>query len=267
MTIRYKIITLLLISSATYLFSDANGPFGDYTGAPLANGNAGATCGVTNCHTGSADNGVSIHTWVSLKDSVKTVSSFELNKIYTVHVEVSGNSKAKTFGFQSTVLNTSRGKVGTTTAGSGNKVITTSNRNIVEHSSPSANGIFTYNWTSPATTTDTIKIYSIGNATDGQNTSSNDQFMKSTVVLPLKATVAAKNLGMLQTIPFFPNPFTDNIQLTGTAMQAQLYSINGELVLQQNQTDHLNTGLLKPGLYFLVLSNGSLQTTFSVVKY
>lgn len=266
MTIRYKIITLLLITSATFLFSDSNGPFGDYTGAPLANGNPGNTCGISNCHTGNANNGAAINTWFSLKDSTKPESTFEANKTYTVHVEISGNSSAKTFGFQSTILNTSRGKTGTTTAGAGSQVITTGNRNIVEHSSPSISGKFTYEWISPAFPTDTVRIYSIGNATDGKNTSTDDQIIKNTLVIPLKKSVGNQNPSTLNNLSAHPNPFSNFIQLSSTVKTASLYNTKGLLIMENKQQNAINTQSLAAGIYFLKLKSETEEKVFKMIK-
>ena len=264
--LKYILIPILLI--AGLLTGNPNGPFGDYTGAPLANGNPGNSCGYsTNCHSEINDNGGTLNVTVFEKGFSTDVSEFEAGKTYVVTVKVGGTTSVK-YGFSSTILNPSRGKTGTTqNPGNLVKIITYNNRNIAEHDSPSLTGIFTFEWVAPATNVpDSVKIYSAGNASDGHHNKTGDQILNNVKKLVLKSSTAGLNSLKGTHWSACYSQEDNKIKFHEPADFVHIFDSSGKPVLSVKNASSIEISSLPQGVYIAHCICGSGAKSFKFFK-
>lgn len=249
-----------------YIFSDKNGPFGDYTDAPLANGNPGRNCGtLTGCHNPSVNLNASTQIKFSIKGDTQSLSTFENGKTYTVRINVNGTSLAR--GFQATVLNELHNAIGTVSGlSSGTKKITVNSREIVEHSAISSTGIWSFDWTAPATGSDTAIIYACGNATNNNNKSTGDDVRSNKLILSNKIPASMRNYGN-QPILCYPNPVSDILYAGFTCSKMSLLGLNGEEIKSVFDTNLMEMGQLPCGFYFVELVNRNQTYIVKILKH
>lgn len=258
-----KLIISFILAAGIFpiLTADKYGPGGDYTGAPLANGNPGSTCATTNCHTGSNNLGGSMTVTVTKKDSSTPVLKYEAGKTYTVKVHAAGTS-AVNYGFSATILDPSRLKTGTTNgAGTGVSIKSYNNRSIAMHNTPSSTGIFTFNWTAPATSVpDSVTLYVAVNVANGKDNESGDQILTGSMrlrQLPASAATAETNK---PSIALFPNPCQHLLHLSETTEHVSITDASAKLVFSGNKLSQLDVSQLPAGLYWLsAKSHGKMQ--------
>lgn len=244
----YIIVSGLLIACAFVMMSSSSGRTDDRTGAPSA-GNCG------NCHSGGSLS-ASINIGVTEKGGAITpVTSYKPGKTYNIAVAVLGTSVAK--GFQSTVLDATNSKTGTTAnPSSGSRIISANSRDIVVQSSPSLVGTWTYEWTAPANATGDVTVYAAGVAANGMNGDNGDQAVTSKITLTLDASSGtARNT--VTSLSAYPNPCIDVLQLSNTVDKITVTGINGAVYPLEFTGMTLNTRALPQGFYYLKWSRGS----------
>lgn len=244
----YIIVSAMSIAGALIMMSSSSGRPDDRTGAPSSNGNCGS------CHSGG-NQGTSINLAITEKGTFNAVSSYQAGKTYTIAIAVLGTSTAK--GFQSTVLDATNKKTGTTAnPTSGSKVISANSRDIVVQSSPSLSGMWSYEWTAPANPTGSVTIYAAGIASNAMGNDNGDQAATANKVLTLDATSGTTNKSMI-TLVTFPNPCNDVLQLSKEVDQIAVTGITGAVFAVEFSGKSISTGSLPQGFYYLKWTKGN----------
>lgn len=260
-------IILFTILSAGIVISDKTGPTSDYSGAPMANGNPGRTCAtLTGCHTNNANLNAGISIKLSLKGDTQSITEFENGKTYTVTVSVTGSSVAR--GFQATILDAAHIKAGTVANPSnGAKKVSIGPRDFVEHNTPSSLGVWSFDWTTPASgSPDTAIIYAAGNAANNNSASTGDDIETTSLILTLNNTAGKSEPTENPAIVAFPNPVKDMLFLNKKVTLAELYKVNGTLVHRYSHCQSVDFSELPCGYYYLRILTGSESQTIVVTK-
>ena len=154
------------------LWAHSGGPDVRNTGAPGDN-----TCAQSSCHIGTTVNA----------NGNKVTLEFEGGANYKPGVKqkvtVTVSEPSRIYGFQATARlgsNLQKGQAGTFTAGTQQLVLcddgterkaagcpSSSSVEFVEHGAPNSTGVFTFDWTPPATDVGEIKFYVAANAANG----------------------------------------------------------------------------------------------------
>jgi hypothetical protein len=84
------------------------------------------------------------------------------------------------------------------------------------------------------------------------------------------STSIYENLNWSSASNIFPNPVKDRIQLNrlGKILELRIYTLNGELVLLQKETDQeaIDISQMQQGIYILVVNNGTLLKHHKIIK-
>lgn len=185
-----KILSLLFFLSAVLIIStnlsNSSGPGGQYAGVPGT-----TTC--AGCHSGNplnASGGSSSITGVS--------GSYVPGQSYSITYTVN-RTTASAYGFQGTVVTGSNLGAGSFTSNPpGTSTYAVSGRNYIQHNSPSSSGSWTFTWQAPATNVGNVTFYFVGNAVNGNGTTSGDFVYTSTLTLtpgsvPITASASSTN--------------------------------------------------------------------------
>jgi hypothetical protein len=256
---KYIIALAVALASSAILISDPDGPTGDYTGAPMSNGNPGNTC--SGCHSGSTDNGCTVAIEVTDKGGSTPVSSFKSGSIYTVKVSVGTSITNGQRGFEATILSPAHAKSGVMSAASaGAKLRTLGSREFCMQSTPSTTGVWSFDWTAPSTSVpDSVIIYAAGNATNGNGNTAGDDVKTTKLVLKKDA---ASNLKLdIQQLHLSPNPALETIQLGVFVENCAIVGIDGKVVLETSMTQSLQISDLPAGIYYIRASSGNTRYT------
>ncbi|MFN4914590.1 MAG: choice-of-anchor V domain-containing protein [Sphingomonadales bacterium] len=251
----YIIVSAMSIAGALIMMSSSSGRSDDRTGAPSSSGNCGS------CHSGGTQ-GTSINVAITEKGTFNVATSYKAGKTYTIAIAVQGTSTAK--GFQSTVLDATNKKTGTTAnPTSGSRLISANSRDIVVQSSPSLSGIWSYEWTAPANPTGSVTIYTAAVAANGTGSDNGDQAATTSNILTLDATSGTSNIS-LASLSAFPNPCNDVLQLSKEVDQIAVTGITGALFTTGFSGKSVNTGNLPQGFYYLKWTKG---TESGIIKF
>ncbi len=245
----YIIVSAMTIAGALVMMSSSSGRSDDRTGAPSSSGNCGS------CHSGGTQN-TSVNIGITEKGGgITPVTTYKPGKTYTIAIAVLGTSTAK--GFQSTVLDASNLKTGTTAnPTSGSRVISANSRDIVVQSSPSLTGIWSYEWTAPANPTGNVTVYAAGVAANGTGSDNGDKGAVASSVLTLDASSGTYNNSMVS-LAAFPNPCNENLQLSKEVDQIAVTGITGAAFAVDFSGKNISTGRLPQGFYYLKWTKGN----------
>jgi hypothetical protein len=253
----YIIVSVMSIAGALIMMSSSSGRNDDRTGAPSSNGNC------SSCHSGGMQ-GTTVTINVSEKGSIVPVTSYKAGQTYTVAVAIVGASSAK--GFQSTVLDASNNKTGTTAnPTSGSRIISANSRDIVVQSSPSLTGAWSYEWTAPANPTGSVTVYAAGLAANGTGTDNGDQGAVGNKVLTLDASTGTHNEEIIR-LSAFPNPCSDYLQLSRKVDKLTVTGINGVKYPVTITNQSVKVQDLPAGFYYVNWVYGSATGTLKFQK-
>lgn len=239
-----KTITILTFFGAgAFFFSSYNTGAAnagiDRTGSPFS---GGQSCGA--CHNSSSMAQPTVTTTL-LDASSNAVTSYTPGTQYTLEVQVN-SSTASSYGFQAVALlasnNSQAGSF--TTLSSNTRISTLSGRKYPEQNSRSTNGTFQVKWTAPAAGSGNVKIYSVGNATNSNNSDSGDKSKFGTTLTITEQTSTGIEELSASTITLFPNPSSEFIQLNGlmsNKYDLSIFDING------NQVKNIPANTYNPG--------------------
>ncbi len=183
------------------------------TGAP---GDDATVC--QSCHNGP----ITTATQILVLDNADTVTQYEPNKTYQIHVRVnyvSGN-KPKAHGFQMTLLNAAKGKTGTnlktiSPISSNVKLVTTpKGRLYAEQTDRSATNLFEIQWVAPAAGSGPVTIYAGGNGVNSDGSESGDGGSKSSFQIEERIP-ASTQAAATPSLVIYPNPFTERFWIQG----------------------------------------------------
>lgn len=250
----YIIVSVMTIAGALVMMSSSNGRSDDRTGAPSSDGNC------SSCHSGGTLGGT-LSLIVTEKGTFAPLTSYQAGKTYTIAVSLQGGMQK---GFQSTILDAANKKTGTiANPTSGSKLITANSRDIVVQSSPSLSGLWSYEWTAPASPTGRVTIYTSGIAANANSQSSGDQVVSNSTILTLDASSSTSN-NKLVFLAAYPNPCNDVLQLNSAVDKIEVTGINGATYATALNGLSINTINLPQGFYFLKWMKG---TETGIIKF
>lgn len=170
------------------------------------------------------------------------ITAYVPNETYTLTYTVSGTG-ATEYGFQSTILDTNLENAGElVNAGSNVQFYTVNNanvtdRNVVEHSSPSASGVFTTDWIAPDAGTSELTIYYSGVATNDNSQSSGDGFAGDFTIFPESfidnVEEKENNLRVISTGSEFTLVADNDILID----ELLVYDLSGRLLIKENNIE------------------------------
>jgi hypothetical protein len=153
-----------------------------------------------------------------------------------------------------------------------------SNRDYVEHSTPSASNTFNIQWTAPASGTGRVTFYAAGIASNNNGTTSGDAVASSSLAISEGSVTQASELFGMPSIRLLSNPVVDELRLEITnekIANSQLSILNISGVEIQSEKLSLISGVneillpvydLMPGVYLVRLGNDSGFTTTKFFK-
>lgn len=186
-----RITAIFTLAAATLvLFSYDNGPAQHntlVTGAPF---NSSQNC--SKCHKGGSFGGA-----ISLRlldaTTNAAVTSYKPGKKYKFEIALSKTSSGNVkYGFQTVCVNSANANVSKWGAVPANThKIRKSTRDYVEHSTPLTSGTITIPWTGPVAGTGSVTFYTGGNIVDGNNLTSGDQPVNTSLTISESPAPAA----------------------------------------------------------------------------
>lgn len=238
----------------------------------------------TQCHTDVAP---------VTNDTTKRIFTFGTGlKAYVPDTDYKIKIKFKSnysVGFSSTVLkNDSNKMVGTITPDdtSETKVFfhSASGRYYINHRVGTPSGgekEYEYKWRSPAKGTGAVTFYFSSLTSNDDSTSLNDTTYLNAYVITENPGVGNSEISKPNSFSVFPNPVNDRITIAFinkaiSKTQITLYSIDGKQALilmnenlnsgEQNMSFDLS-GKVKPGIYFVRVDNGSINSVQKILIY
>jgi hypothetical protein len=233
----FTIVLSALLLGSQDLFTNITQPPTGYTGAP-----GESTCATAGCHFGTP-------TLNASDISLLTVGSPNLTSGYAASTQYSlavNAGSAASYGFSLTAVDASGSAIGTfslsspaTTSlatGSGSK-------QYVGHKNANTTNAWSFRWTSPATTTETVYFYLAVNQANDNDEATGDN-IKLKAYSATSSSFGAYNVatgiqnvdGLADgSIAVFPNPVSDNLSLSfnvtdNQQVKAGIYNLSGQLV-------------------------------------
>ncbi len=234
---------------------DPNPPFsggpglnglGDRTGSPISSGSC------ADCHGGG---GFSPSISIQVLNGPTPVTSYVPGTTYTVRYTVTGG--APRYGFQGVALRTNNTAGGTfNTPGANTQVVSISGIPYVEQTSAVAtSGIFTSQWTAPASGAGNIRFYGRGLAANGTGSTSGDNASASVNILLTEVIPTTINY---PTNPFCANEPNQTPVQTGTLGG----TFSAPIGLSINSTTGvINVAASAVGIYVVTYTYGTGSTT------
>jgi hypothetical protein len=266
------VFTALLLGSQD-LFTNSTQPPTGYTGAP-----GESTCATAGCHFGTPTLNASDVTLGSAGTGIS--SGYAANTLYNLSVNAGNGFPA--YGFSVTAVNASGAAMGTfalTPNTTTTSLSSGSGKQYVGHLNANSTNAWVFRWTSPATTAETVFFYLAVNQANNNNEGSGDNIKLKAYSAtassfgPFNVATGIQNIdGLLDgSISVFPNPVTDNINLSfnitdNQPVKAGIYNLNGQLVKplmdeELSWGDHNRNfnvaGSLSTGIYLVKFTVGS----------
>jgi len=223
----------------------------DRTGGPLSVG----MC--SNCHSsGSFNTNLSVEL---LDGSNNPVTSYIPGTTYTMQVTLS-SSGAPAYGMQSVALDGANNGAGTfgTINTSNSQVSTVNGVNYFEHQGMSTSGVFSVDWTAPASGTGDVSIYAMGVAINANSGTSGDD--------PSSAVSFTFTEDVPTTIDFPGNPYCSDVSNPTpvvTGEQGGTFSAPSGLDINSS-SGQINMAGSTPGTYTVSYAGATQSATFDV---
>ena len=254
-------ITMVVTSLAlsTVLLSNSNGPGGNRTGAPGAQGDC------TGCHYAGEDPNGSIA--VKVLDNGTAISSYESGKTYDLELTLNGTSSK--MGFQFTAIDANNNKAGNVSGESaGTTVYSAGKQQIWGHSTPGTStntNTWKAKWEAPSSGTGDVSIYMVGILANGNGTNSGDYIEKSSISLR-EATTSNNSEIQKSALKLLKNPTSETITLSKKCQSLALWNAKGQLVQSVRGVSKLDVSHLKSGLYHLnAVDKNGIKKSFHVI--
>lgn len=245
----YPIFAAFAVIPTAFVFlSNSNGPQAAVAGSPLEGGN---NC--TQCHGGTANSGAG-----SLQ--ISGLTEYNPGETYTISVNINDESSSK-FGFQAIALDADNNPIGTISAGTGTKIYTQAGSDYIEHSAPSTDGAFSFEWTAPETSEGDVTFYASGNASNGNNAVSGDNiYTASETVSPISSSIDEAKYNDLKFIQLSPG--TIQLNLSDVEFDnVEVFNLNGQRIKQLTKVSGLVDLDIEKGIYIFNLSKGQQSVT------
>lgn len=272
--LRY-LAALLPLAAAILFLGNSGGPAanGNFkTGAPSAGGGTEQTC--SQCHNSGSFGEPVINVSFALDGMPVELTQYTPGTTYRVTVAVGyGASAPAAYGFSSQFLNIANSPA-TPVGVPGNPASGTqitdgdASRKYIEHSAPSVDSTFSFDWTAPEAGEGTVSYYVSGNLVNRASGTGGDNGSTAPTIISLEegAPSATRNFAAIPHT-LFPNPTSGPASLTVTPPSAGGYTLSvsgldGRTI--SSQTINLSAGTttlpvasdnLKPGIYVVQLMN------------
>ena len=244
-------VVAMIVSS----FSSA-GSFGSsLTGSP----GDGSSC--TNCHFGGPVNG-------DTNITLNVPATYSPGTTYNLTLDASAVVTSNRNGFHLTVEDQAGTKQGTFVAGSDTQNL--SGSQTISHASASATGVWSFQWTAPATNQGDLTFWSAINASNGNfSNGAGDVIYLNGFDAPV---LSSAELALAQ-FQMYPNPTVDQLRVDlpqGIASaEAIVYNYVGAELIRQQVTfanNSISVAQLQAGAYLLSLNAEGAQQTKAFVK-
>lgn len=227
----------------------------DATGGPLSSG----TC--ANCHSGGSFNPT-----ISLQvvdNGGSPVTSYMAGATYTlIYTVTSGNGTPNGYGMQSVSLtsgNSGAGSIGSVLTPNTQKT-TMSGIDYLEHQQFNPSGIFSADWTAPASGTGTVSFYAVGLAVNGNSNTVGDAVSSPITVNLTEQIITTTTIAYAQN-PFCADAGVQTPTITGT--QGGTFSSTPGLLLNPN-SGNIDISSSTPGMYTITYTYSGGSTTTSI---
>ncbi len=260
--------TSLTICLALFLMSNRSGR-GNVTGsgATLAPGETGQTCGQQGCHSGGNFSPELELTFTNSAGEV--VSEYQPGQSYTLNYKINNSAGTPAgFGLMMVALDDADAPVNTwsTDLPGQTRLLDLNGRTYVEHTDRIAGDEINFEWIAPEVGTGTVSFYAASALANGNNSPSGDNGANLTVTLT-EAESSNVEDNKLHDINVYPNPTTDIINLSSEkALDYVLYNLTGQ-VLITGKGNTLDLTNIETGQYILTLfDNGGIIQTDQITK-
>jgi len=264
----------VLVGSSAFMNKSASG-YAGYTGSP-----GESTCG--NCHGGgsSAVSGITITSNPAFLVNASSQTEYLPDSTYQITLDIAASGFTR-FGFGCEILNSANTNSGNMqNQGAGVKFLTSLGKKNAVHTIPKVNASgavsFTFKWVAPTASNGDAIIYAIGNAVNGNGSTSGDFVLTPVAMSVVEGTPPAppedptgikENMQGVSRILVFPNPASDITNISYSLKQTktisvQLLDIKGTVVKELynkeegpgEHTQILNLQGIASGVYFIKTS-------------
>lgn len=283
------LITISGLFCSLIFISTSYGPAAGYDGNLTGSTGSTATCNTgSSCHGGSVSSTTSVS--LSFCDSGTTTSrtTYEPNKVYTIHLSGSNSLSKARFGFQCSSTNSSGGQAGRFRAvASYTDTIrnsSTGSIQVVEQSSAIAGSSGSYstyfNWKAPASGTGTVGFYCILNAVNYNfSADTGDKYNYGSTLSISEATATnISEFGTNYVFSVYPNPVTTQAYVQVKNANNGVYTINifdqaGKKVLSENADVNtfdyqipIKTSNWAAGMYIVSIEKNGANHLIKIIK-
>lgn len=236
-----------------------------------------ASCASGGCHGGASG---TLSSAFVLKDKATSATvtdgKYVPGKTYVVTFACTTSTAGlPKFGFQAAATKADNTNGGNLTATATNTIKRTlAGIGIIEHSAPISSvltGVYAveFEWTAPTKGAGDITFYGIGNAVNDNGSTSGDLpgagiTAKYTETIPASiAAIAAQNQARV-----YPNPCSGVLNIEGfeNDFSANIYDLNGRIVIANATQNSIDVSALANGAYILLLNDGANNKTASFIK-
>lgn len=211
---------------------------------------------------------VQCHTQTFAPSATVTISAPALaggyvpGQTYTINAAISGTSSSK-IGFEVTAeRDLNDAKIGTIIITDPTRTTTVNSGNAITHNSAagttsiSGANAWTFDWTAPTAGTGDITFYGAFNATNSNATMSGDFIYMTSLAVQESIPTSIADAVVGEDNYIYPNPATTFFSVSSKFRQVELFNMNGEKVLEKNQTQNkINIEQLPKGIYFVRLQD------------
>ena len=255
------ILILTIIFGALTLTSNRSGRTSltgqGVTGAP---GESGQNCGSFGCHfNGQFDPDLQI---TMTNQDGENVNSYLPNETYTINLKINHTGSPTGYGFQIVSLSDSNNEGINTWSDLSDQMneVFVNERQYVEQNTLISSDLIQLSWTAPESGTGPVSIYGVGNAVNGNGSSSGDgadtSFLRITENISSSIEDISSNY-----FKIYPNPTTDFVNIEGSqqVLLANLFDINGRKIKSINTQNPIDVSGLQKGVYLLniIMENGN----------
>ncbi|MFY0643995.1 MAG: T9SS type A sorting domain-containing protein [Bacteroidia bacterium] len=232
-----------IICSTVLLMANSSGSPGGRTGSPWD----GQTCATGSCH------GFQQAQKMDIISSDIPFAGYMPDSVYNITVTMAKDGISK-FGFEMTVQDPDGVKKGKFTGNSEVTAYISSQRATHKSTSNTGTNSRSWNvqWTAPPAGTGQVNIYMAGLFCNGDNTNSGDELVIDSVEVLEQGAVSIHEYSS-QELKVYPNPARDYVlvETDNQSTHFRVYSTKGELVLQQNEGNHIDVSQLAIGTYII----------------
>ncbi len=277
------LLTVCLVFSYSFLFTNSSSPPAKRAGSPISNG---TTCAKSGCHDDMPaqvdDNGV-IKVDVRIGGTSESLNGFTYSPNTTYFFTVNLNSFNKSlFGFQMTALNDSNQMAGSFQRTNTDRTSLKNPNNVqyIAHKNADSDPSWGFEWVAPSSGEDSVTFYIVANGADNSGNPSGDEILKKQITIKEEPVGIGDVNNNRDDIHLYPNPVKErfSLQFDGSpnkALQINLLNMNGEHIsaLYKGKTDgsfakktfNINNSLAS-GMYMVEVIQGDKRSYKKLLK-